>query len=113
MEWFTSQASVCEVTAHGSTKSSVRFENGLQADIRVVSSEQFAFALHHFTGSKEHNVALRQRALSRGYSLSEWGLQPKEGAAVPLISSEAELFEFLGALGAFKVVVSMEHLMIV
>ena len=96
MEWFTSQASVCEITAHGSTKSSVRFENGLQADIRVVSSEQFAFALHHFTGSKEHNVALRQRALSRGYSLSEWGLQPKEGAAVPLISSEAELFEFLG-----------------
>ena len=96
MEWFTSQASVCEVSAHGSTKSSVRFENGLQADIRVVPSEQFAFALHHFTGSKEHNVALRQRALSRGYSLSEWGLQPKQGAAVPQISSEAELFEFLG-----------------
>ena len=96
MEWFTSQASVCEVSAHGSTKSSVRFENGLQADIRVVPSEQFAFALHHFTGSKEHNVALRQRALSRGYSLSEWGLQPKQGAAVPQITSEAELFEFLG-----------------
>lgn len=96
MDWFTSQPSVCEVSAHGNTKSSVRFESGLQADIRVVPSEQFTFALHHFTGSKEHNVALRQRALSRGYSLSEWGLQPKEGGVVPNISSEAELFEFLG-----------------
>ena len=42
MDWFTSQPSVCEVSAHGNTKSSVRFESGLQADIRVVSSEQFA-----------------------------------------------------------------------
>jgi len=77
MDWFVTQPAVAEVTAHGATKSSVRFEGGLQADLRVVPAEQFAFALHHFTGSKEHNVAMRQRALARGYSLSEWGLMEK------------------------------------
>lgn len=100
MAWFVSQASVESVTAQGTTKSSVRFEGGLQADLRVVPEEQFAFALHHFTGSKEHNVALRQRALARGYSLSEWGLTKKADAeAGPTghgIKDEAGLFEFLG-----------------
>ena len=65
MDWFVAQAGVQEVTAQGQTKSSVRFESGLQADLRVVPAAQFAFALHHFTGSKEHNVAMRQRALAR------------------------------------------------
>lgn len=97
MDWFTTLQGVQEVTAKGQTKSSVRFESGLQADLRVVPAEQFAFALHHFTGSKEHNVAMRQRALARGYSLSEWGLTAKESGE-PLtaeIDSEAALFEFL------------------
>jgi DNA polymerase (family 10) len=71
--WFVAQTGVGEVTAHGDTKASVRFESGLQADLRLVPAEQFAFTLHHFTGSKEHNVQLRQRALARGWSLSEWG----------------------------------------
>jgi DNA polymerase (family 10) len=96
MAWFIAQAGVQEVTAQGSTKSSVRFESGLQADLRVVPAAQFAFALHHFTGSKEHNVALRQRALARGYSLSEWGLKAKAGEDVPSVDSEAELFALLG-----------------
>ena len=102
MDWFVEQEAVHEVTAHGATKSSVRFESGLQADLRVVPAEQFAFALHHFTGSKEHNVALRQRALARGYSLSEWGLARKgeEGdllTEIPdSITTEKRLFEFLG-----------------
>ena len=102
MDWFVEQDAVLEVTAHGATKSSVRFESGLQADLRVVPAEQFAFALHHFTGSKEHNVALRQRALARGYSLSEWGLAQKgeEGdtlTEIPdSITTEKRLFEFLG-----------------
>ncbi|MCH6258008.1 DNA polymerase/3'-5' exonuclease PolX [Puniceicoccaceae bacterium K14] len=78
MDWFVAQEGVAEVTAHGETKSSVRFESGLQADLRVVRPPQFAFALHHFTGSKDHNVMMRQRALSRGLSLSEWGLKPVE-----------------------------------
>ena len=102
MDWFVEQDAVQEVTAHGATKSSVRFESGLQADLRVVPAEQFAFALHHFTGSKEHNVALRQRALARGYSLSEWGLAQKgEEGDTPTeipdsITTEKELFQFLG-----------------
>jgi DNA polymerase (family 10) len=79
MDWFTSRDEVQEVTAKGRTKSSVRFKSGLQADLRVVPEEQFAFALHHFTGSKDHNVAMRQRALARGYSLSEWGFSETGG----------------------------------
>lgn len=78
MDWFVSLDEVEEVTAHGQTKSSVRFHGGLQADLRVVPPEQFAFALLHFTGSKDHNVNMRQRALERGWSLSEWGLFDKE-----------------------------------
>jgi len=105
MDWFVEQDSVAEITAHGTTKSSVRYESGLQADLRVVPREQFPFALHHFTGSKEHNVAMRQRALAHGYSLSEWGLSKKSeergvkgatGSSVRGIESEQDLFEFLG-----------------
>jgi DNA polymerase (family 10) len=79
VDWFVVQAGVKEITARGDTKASVRFESGLQADLRLVPAEQFAFALHHFTGSKDHNVQMRQRALARGLSLSEWGLVPAEG----------------------------------
>lgn len=78
MDWFVAIEGVKEVTAKGETKASVRFESGLQADLRVVPLKQFAFALHHFTGSKDHNVLMRQRALARGLSLSEWGLKPVE-----------------------------------
>ncbi|MGJ8648854.1 MAG: DNA polymerase/3'-5' exonuclease PolX [Opitutaceae bacterium] len=97
MDWFVGQPGVTEVTAHGATKSSVRFEGGLQADLRVVPAEQFAFALHHFTGSKEHNVAMRQRALARGYSLSEWGLKGEsEGESESHgVKTEKDLFAFL------------------
>lgn len=100
MDWFVGLPGIGEVTARGQTKSSVRFESGLQADLRVVPPEQFAFALHHFTGSKEHNVAMRQRALAAGYSLSEWGLSPRDDPdAAPSsfgIESEKDLFAFLG-----------------
>jgi len=107
MAWFAAMAGVQEVTAHGETKTSVRLASGLQADLRIVPEEQFAFALHHFTGSKDHNVQLRQRALTRGLSLSEWGLVPAEGegtakekaqqgrVVVP-IQTERELFAALG-----------------
>ncbi len=74
VDWFVGLAGVKEVTARGETKASVRFVTGLQADLRIVPEEQFVFALHHFTGSKDHNVQMRQRALARGLSLSEWGL---------------------------------------
>jgi DNA polymerase (family X) len=106
VEWFTTQPHVKEVTARGETKASVRFESGLQADLRIVPAEQFAFALHHFTGSKDHNVQLRQRALARGHSLSEWGLVPAEGEGTAKekaernqslpAKDEADLFRHLG-----------------
>ncbi|MBC2600932.1 DNA polymerase/3'-5' exonuclease PolX [Puniceicoccus vermicola] len=97
MDWFVGQEGVTEVSAHGKTKSSVRFEGGLQADIRVVSEVQFPAALHHFTGSKDHNVMMRKRALERGLSLSEWGLLQKGGEGDhESVADEAGLFERLG-----------------
>jgi len=97
MDWFVAYPGVKEVTAHGETKSSVRFENGLQADLRVVPTEQFYFALHHFTGSKEHNVAMRHRALGRGLSMSEWGFKAvDEQAIAPGAKNEEEVFRALG-----------------
>ena len=101
MDWFVSQEGVQEVSVKGETKSSVRFEGGMQADLRVVPVKQFYFALHHFTGSKDHNVQMRARALSRGLTLSEWGLgseKGKEGHRKDEISikSEEELFKALG-----------------
>jgi len=97
MDWFVAYPGVKEVTAHGETKSSVRFENGLQADLRVVPAEQFYFALHHFTGSKEHNVAMRHRALGRGLSMSEWGFKSVDDKNVaPGAKNEEEVFQALG-----------------
>ena len=78
-DWFVRWPDVAEVTAHGETKASVRLGSGVQADLRLVPPEQFVFALHHFTGSKDHNVAMRQRALALGWSMSEWGLVPEAG----------------------------------
>jgi DNA polymerase (family 10) len=93
VEWFVSMAGVKEVTAKGDTKASVRFESGLQADLRIVPEDQFAFALHHFTGSKDHNVQMRQRALARGLSLSEWGLVPAEGEGTVKAKAEKQRTE--------------------
>jgi len=89
VEWFTKLPQVKEVTAQGETKASVRFESGLQADLRIVPEDQFVFALHHFTGSKDHNVQMRSRAQSRGLSLSEWGLVPAEGEGTAKEKAEA------------------------
>lgn len=107
VDWFIRQDGVQEVTAQGETKASVRFASGLQADLRIVPADQFVFALHHFTGSKDHNVQMRQRALSRGLSLSEWGLVPSAGEGTAKekaenkalrtpADSEADLFKALG-----------------
>ena len=102
MDWFTGMDGIAEITAHGDTKSSIRLEGGMQADLRVVPNEQFFFALHHFTGSKDHNVRMRQKALSMGLSLSEWGLRPEDEKASgrqagPIVAqSEEDIFEALG-----------------
>lgn len=106
-DWFVRWPGVKEITAHGETKASVRLESGLQADLRLVPPEQFVFALHHFTGSKDHNVQMRHRALGRGLSMSEWGLVPAEGEGTAKekaeqagrrtdIRTEEQLFAALG-----------------
>lgn len=89
------------VIAQGETKTSIRLENGLQCDLRAVSNQEFPFALMYFTGSKEHNVAIRQRALKQGWSLNEYAFTvvenaPKEVAPPPVIHEEADIYRALG-----------------
>ncbi len=71
---FVDHELVVEVLGRGDTKSSIRTQNGRQVDLRIVKPEQFPAALMYFTGSKEHNVVLRQRARERGLALNEYGL---------------------------------------
>ncbi len=76
-----------QVLARGETKMQVRLHSGLPLDLRVVPAESFPFALQYFTGSREHNVALRGRALEMGYKLNEYGLY-KGGRRVPCRGEE-------------------------
>jgi DNA polymerase (family 10) len=73
-EVFTSHDRVTEILGKGDTKSSMRTKEGRQVDLRIVSAEEFPAALMYFTGSKEHNVVMRQRARERGMGLNEYGL---------------------------------------
>lgn len=97
IEAFTSQPGVLKVLAKGDTKASVLLEGGLQSDLRVVSDREFPFALMYFTGSKEHNIVMRQRAIARGLRLNEYGLfRSKEETRDPKLlvpcADEAEIF---------------------
>lgn len=74
IEYFVAQPGIISVSAKGDTKASVILEGGIQADLRVVTDEEFPFALAYFTGSKEHNIVMRQRAIARGLRLNEYGL---------------------------------------
>ncbi len=74
MDHFASSARVNETLLRGDTKMSVRIESGLQIDLRVVPAESFGAALQYFTGSKEHNVALRHRARQQGFKINEYGV---------------------------------------
>ena len=74
IEFFISQPGIIKVTAKGETKASVILEDGIQCDLRVVNDREFPFALAYFTGSKEHNIVMRQRAIQRGLRLNEYGL---------------------------------------
>jgi DNA polymerase (family 10) len=74
IEFFTSQPGILSVSAKGDTKASVLLPGGIQADLRVVSDAEYPFALAYFTGNKEHNIVMRQRAIARGLRLNEYGL---------------------------------------
>jgi DNA polymerase (family 10) len=94
LEKFVKLPQVAAVLAHGPTKASVRLADGVQCDLRGVEDAQYPFALHYFTGSKAHNIAIRRRALARGLTLNEYALT---GASGPVACrTEADLFEALG-----------------
>lgn len=99
-DFFVGHELVDSVIAHGPTKSSVRWKSGIQADLRVVKDVEFPFAQNYFTGSKEHNIIMRQRALARGWTLNEYRLGPDEKSKVkpqpiPEIRDETELYRAL------------------
>lgn len=96
MEAFVHHPDVTRILGQGETKSSVELENGLQCDLRVVPPERYGTALSYFTGSKDHNTRLRERARDRGLSLNEWAFTPLEGGAEVLCASEPEVYAQLG-----------------
>ena len=96
MKAFISAPNVEKVIAHGETKSSVILIGGIPCDLRVVPPEVWPTALAHFTGSKEHNIALRQRAIDRGLHLSEWGLLKGKSKTPLKLKDEKDLHKALG-----------------
>ncbi len=101
IEFFVSQPGIHTVMAKGDTKASVLLGDGIQADLRVVSDVEYPFALAYFTGSKEHNIVMRQRAITRGLRLNEYGLyRSKEETRDPALRvechDEKDIFAELG-----------------
>jgi DNA polymerase (family X) len=96
IERFTTLDWVAEVAAKGTTKATVVAHDGLRFDLRVVPPESYGNLLQHFTGSKQHNVALREDAVRRGFSVSEYGVQNVESGELFQTRDEAKLYEHLG-----------------
>lgn len=100
LDWFASQPGIMNVIVKGETKTSVNLDGGIQADLRVVTDNEYPFALAYFTGSKEHNIVMRQRAIERGLRLNEYGLfRSKEETRDPALrvdcKTEADLYRAL------------------
>ncbi len=91
---FANLPEVAEILLSGETKTSVRLTSGIEADLRVVSPDQFPFALMYFTGSKEHNVRMRAIAKRRGFKLNEYGLFTDDGSMK--LATEHEIYRALG-----------------
>jgi DNA polymerase (family 10) len=96
IEYFTSLRWVVDVAAKGPTKATVVSQDGYRFDLRVVPPECYGNLLQHFTGSKEHNVALREGAVRRKLSVSEYGVQNTETGETSTARTEEELYRFLG-----------------
>lgn len=94
MDRFVSLPHVAHVYAKGKTKAMVKLKNGLDADLRVVPKESYGAALNYFTGSKDHNIALREMAIKRGWKLNEYGLF--EGKKQIAGRTEEEIYAKLG-----------------
>ena len=98
MDIFTSQPSVEAITGKGDTKSSVVLKSGMNMDLRVVNDSQFPYTLHHFSGSKEHHIALRRRALGMGMTINDYGLFRGKEPHLELVpcKDEADIYRALG-----------------
>jgi DNA polymerase (family X) len=96
MDTFLRYPGALSVLAQGETKSSILLSQGLQADLRVVAPSSFGAALQYFTGSKDHNVALRERAKRLGLKISEYGLFRLQDGSRIAGESEAEIYRHLG-----------------
>ena len=96
IDYFTKLGWVLEVVAKGPTKGTVISNDGLRLDLRVVPPESFGNLLQHFTGSKEHNVALREAAVRKKLSVSEYSVTETESGEEHTFGSEEELYDFLG-----------------
>jgi DNA polymerase (family 10) len=94
--FFVGQPWVAEVLARGSTKATVVSHEGVRFDLRVVPPESYGNLLQHFTGSKAHNVAMREEAVRHKLSISEYGVEDTERGDVFHAAAEEELYEFLG-----------------
>jgi DNA polymerase (family 10) len=95
-DYFTKLRWVEKVVAKGESKATVVSNDGLRFDLRVVPGGLYGNLLQHFTGSKHHNVALREDAVRRGLSISENGVKEDESGEIFKTGSEEELYEFLG-----------------
>ncbi|MDB6036345.1 MAG: hypothetical protein JWM99_186 [Verrucomicrobiales bacterium] len=100
IDFFTKLDGIVSVSAKGDTKASVVLGGGIQADLRVVSDAEYPFALAYFTGSKEHNIVMRQRAIQRGLRLNEYGLfrseaETRDPALRVACLTEDEIYEKL------------------
>ncbi len=96
IDYFTKLRWVVDVAAKGPTKATVVSQDGYRFDLRVVPPENYGNLLQHFTGSKEHNVALREAAVRRKLSVSEYGVQNTETGETFTARTEEELYRFLG-----------------
>ncbi len=97
LDRFVGHPRVHDVLGHGANKASARFGlEGIQVDVRAVPGESYGAALQYFTGSKEHNVHLRQRAQRMGLTLNEYGLSRLDGGAVVASRGEEEIYAALG-----------------
>jgi DNA polymerase (family 10) len=96
VEHVAAYSGIRDMIAKGENKVSFHIEQGLQVDVRLLPSASYGAALQYFTGSKAHNVSLRQRALKMGYTLSEWALARLEGGATVAAATEEEIYAALG-----------------
>lgn len=94
MDFFIAMPEIVNVIAHGGTKSSVKLQSGINVDLRVVPDDSYGAALNYFTGSKDHNVALRRIAMAKGWKLNEYGLF--RGEKMIAGKTEEEIYKMFG-----------------